>query len=341
MIYNSFIKPYLFKKDAEDAHDFVIDKGAYASKSPLFLDLISMLYGFSHPDLKKEFLGLTFPNPIGLAAGFDKNGALVPTMEALGFGFIEIGSITANSSKGNPRPRAFRLPEDHSLINRMGLNNDGAEVIVQRLKKTRCTIPLGVNIAKTHDPSIVGDLALEDYLKSYTLAREVADYITINISCPNTAEGKTFEDPESLTQLLDILKPQNYQTPTLVKFSVDISQDYLKSLIDICERYGIDGYVATNTSSLRSGLKSNQELLNTIGNGGLSGAAISNRSNQVISWIRQEIGPDKLIIGVGGIHDADSAKAKLDAGANLLQIYTGMVYEGPGLVKRIKKGLLK
>ena len=340
MLYKSILKPYLFKKDAEEAHELAINTGAYVAESDLFRDLTSLIYGYNHPGLKKEFWGLEFPNPVGLAAGFDKNGVLVPAMEALGFGFVEVGSITAEPSKGNPKPRAFRLPEDESLINRMGLNNEGAEAIVNRLKHVTPSIPLGINIAKTHSPSINGEKALEDYLYSYNLALDVADYITVNISCPNTKEGKTFEDPTSLKELLQTLNPQANNIPTLIKFSVDTTYEQLSSLITICEEHGIDGYVATNTSSQRDDLSSSQEHLESIGNGGLSGKAIEKKSTQVIKWLRSDITADKPIIGVGGIHDVASAKSKLDAGADLLQIYTGMVYEGPGLIKKIKKGLL-
>jgi dihydroorotate dehydrogenase len=247
------------------------------------------------------------------------------------------GIITAKPSQGNRRPRAFRLPKDQSLINRMGLNNQGATEIIKRLKKVSLSIPLGVNIAKTNDPTIHGEDAIQDYVFSFKLAEEVADYITVNISCPNTGEGKTFEDPAALEALLKAINPAKSNIPVLVKFSSDTDESTLKVLIDLCEQNGISGYVATNTSNNRSGLQTSDQTLNQIGNGGLSGKAISDRSNQVIKWIRSNT--DKPIIGVGGITDPASALEKLDAGANLLQVYTGLVYEGPALIKNINKAI--
>ncbi len=339
MIYKSLIKPLVFQKDAEEAHETAIKFASKTNQSKLLQTLSSTVYG-GGKQTPKEFLGLRFPNPIGLAAGFDKNGTTPQAMEALGFGFVEIGSITAKSSSGNPKPRAFRLPEDQSLINRMGLNNDGTDVIVERLKSKKTTIPLGVNIAKTNDASIHGADAIDDYLYSYERAKEVADYITVNISCPNTGEGKTFEDPQALSDLLNALNPNQSETPTLVKFSVDTDQKTLQQLIEICEKSGVDGYVATNTSSTRDGLKTSVERINNIGNGGLSGAAISEKSDKVVGWIYEVLKGSKPIIGVGGIHDSESAQRKVDAGADLLQIYTGLVYEGPGLIKRLKNQVI-
>lgn len=342
MLYKSLFKPLLFQKDAESAHELTVKLSSLTSRSGLMRSMAGMMYSSKFPELEQELFGLTFPNPVGLAAGFDKNGETPIAMQALGFGFVEIGSITAKPSTGNPKPRAFRLPEDRSLINRMGLNNQGAEVVVERLKKLDLDIPLGVNIAKTNDASIHGDSALQDYLFSYELANDVADYITVNISCPNTGEGKTFEDPEALRALLEVLEPNKPgRVPTLVKFSVDTDKETLTTLVDICESHSISGYVATNTSSDRTGLKTSGSKLQKIGNGGLSGHAISDRSTQVVSWLYEILKGSKPIIGVGGIDSPEAAIQKMEAGANLIQIYSGMVYEGPGLIKRINKALAK
>ncbi len=341
MLYKNLVKPFLFKKDAEQAHELALSLSRKTSDSPLLTSLASLAYGFEHPSLKREYWGLRFPNPIGLAAGFDKNGETPLAIQALGFGFIEVGSITAKSSTGNPKPRAFRLPKDHSLINRMGLNNQGSEAIVNTLSKLNLKIPLGVNIAKTNDSSIHGDAAVQDYLISYELANKVADYITINISCPNTGEGKTFEDPDALQQLLEALKiTDDARKPSLVKFSVDTDKATLERLVELCEKFGVAGYVATNTSSLRDGLLTNQTTLDKIGNGGLSGQAISDKSTKMIGWLSEILAGKKPIIGVGGIDSVESAHDKIEAGASLLQIYTGLVYEGPGLIKKLKKSLV-
>ncbi|MCP9292241.1 quinone-dependent dihydroorotate dehydrogenase [Gracilimonas sediminicola] len=340
MIYKKLLKPLLFKTDAEKAHDWALSIASKTNNSPLLQTLAASLYNETRTELEQELFGLTFPNPIGLAAGFDKNGTTPRAMQALGFGFVEVGSITAQPSDGNPRPRAFRLPKDHSLINRMGLNNEGADAITKRLSSLNLDIPLGVNIAKTNDASIHGDAALQDYLYSYEKAQPVADYITINISCPNTGEGKTFEDPEALRDLLATLEPgKEGQKPSLVKFTVDIERESLENLVGICEDFGVAGYVATNTSSVRDQLATGEDVLNRIGNGGLSGRAIQQRSTQVVQWLAEITQNEKPIIGVGGIDSPRAAIEKIEAGASLIQIYTGLVYEGPGLVKRIKRQL--
>lgn len=342
MIYQKLIQPILFQKDAEDAHEMALQLASKTHQHPYLAKLAKSVYGMKTPGLEQELFGLKFPNPIGLAAGFDKNGTTPKAMQALGFGFVEVGSITAKPSEGNPRPRAFRLTEDESLINRMGLNNEGADMITKRLKDINLDIPLGINIAKTNDASIYGDAAIRDYLYSYEKALPVADYITVNISCPNTGEGKTFEDPLALDDLLAALQPgKKNRKPTLVKFTVDIEQSSLEKLVAICEEHDVSGYVATNTSSVREGLKTSPKKLQQIGNGGLSGKAIQQRSTKIVKWLSEITEGRKPIVGVGGIHDVDSSVEKLEAGATLLQIYTGMIYEGPGLIKSIKKGLIR
>ena len=339
MLYKHLLKPYLFRQEAETAHDWAIRVSSITNDSTALQLLAKSIYGSSDKGLGQTLMGLKFPNPIGLAAGFDKNGRTPNAMAALGFGFVEVGSITAVPSVGNPKPRAFRLAEDESLINRMGLNNEGSEAITKRLGSTSTKIPLGVNIAKTNDASIHGDAAIQDYLYSYELAKNVADYITVNISCPNTGEGKTFEDPAALRDLLAGLDLKNSTIPTLVKFSVDTDRATLQQLIELCESLFVNGYVATNTSSIRLGLATSTNRLQEIGNGGLSGAAIAKRSTEVVSWIYDVLKGSKPIIGVGGINSPEQALAKLNAGANLIQIYTGLIYEGPSLVKQIKNAV--
>lgn len=343
MIYKSVLKPLLFRLEAERAHDATQKFAQTASKSAFLQLLARSVYNYQSPKLNQQIWGLDFKNPIGLAAGFDKNGKIPTIMEALGFGFVEIGSITANPNTGNPKPRTFRLPKDHAMINRMGLNNDGAKTIVKRLKNKRLTIPLGINIAKTHDPDIIGDAAIDDYVFSFNEARKIADYITVNISCPNTTEGKTFEEPNALDELLSALKIKKDArvVPTFIKFSSDLTREQLVNLLDICEEHRTHGYVASNTSSDRQGLVTSQEKLEKIGLGGLSGRPIANKSLQLVQWISNEVKRQKPIIGVGGIDSFETALKMLLAGADLLQVYTGLVYEGPGLVKKINKQLVK
>ncbi|WP_242978805.1 quinone-dependent dihydroorotate dehydrogenase [Rhodohalobacter mucosus] len=340
-MYKILARPLLFRLNSDAAHDLAISTAGSVSKKDWALSIARSVYTYKDPSLKQKIFGLEFENPIGLAAGFDKNGSAAPLMEALGFGFVEIGSVTADPSTGNPKPRSFRLPKDESLINRLGLNNDGARTISRRVGKLNLNIPLGINIAKTHNPAIMGDAALEDYKISFDLVKDIADYITINISCPNTEEGKTFEDPETLNSLLKKLSIRDDSSlpPVLVKFSVDLGETMLKELIEVCESHSVGGYVATNTSSERDNLKTSESRLSRIGRGGLSGQAIRNKSTAMIEKISDYTNREKPIIGVGGVNSAEHAIEKLKAGADLLQIYTGLVYEGPGLVKRINKGL--
>ena len=342
MIYNSLVKSLLFKLDAEQAHSTMHRFAETASGSSTLKALAKSLYNYQSAKLSQQIWGLTFRNPIGLAAGFDKNGQIPEIMEALGFGFVEVGSITANPNTGNPKPRAFRLPKDRAIINRMGLNNDGAQTVVKRLKNKKLSIPLGINIAKTHDPKIMGDAAIQDYVQSFNEAKKVADYITVNISCPNTTEGKTFEDPAALDELLSALKIRDDArvVPTTVKFSSDLTKNKLLQLLEICENHRIHGYVACNTSSSRKGLQTSESELDDIGRGGLSGKPIANKSIQIVEWISEATKGQKPIIGVGGIDDFSTALKMLLAGADLLQMYTGLIYEGPGLVKSINRQLL-
>lgn len=339
MFYKYLAKPLLFMMEAENAHDFTSKMGLRFTYNDKLSTAVRSLYSYQSVRLAQSFWGLTFRNPIGLAAGFDKNGRMVKGVENLGMGFTEIGSITARASQGNERPRAFRLPEDEALINRMGLNNNGARSVIRSMERSTI-IPVGVNIAKTHDDSITGDAAIRDYAYSYSEAVKTADYITINISCPNTADGRTFEEPVALEALLMAIFNENERNvPTLVKFSPDLSPDQLGQLVSICEEFQIDGYAACNTSSNRDNLTTIKQKIEAIGRGGLSGKPIFEKSLSTIKQIREIIGPEKPIIGIGGIHSFESALQMLEAGANLLQIYTGFVYGGPGLVKQINKKL--
>ncbi|HMB98460.1 MAG TPA: quinone-dependent dihydroorotate dehydrogenase [Balneolaceae bacterium] len=342
-LYKILTRPVLFRFPSDKIHELTVKYGSTISKNDPLLRVLDSVYNFQHPSLKQDVWGLDFKNPVGLAAGFDKNGTLVHLMEHLGFGFTEVGSITANASTGNPKPRSFRLPADSSIINRMGLNNDGAATVVKRLAKCKSSIPVGVNIAKTHNPEITGTAALDDYLDSYRLAQKVASYITLNISCPNTTEGKTFEDPRSLESLLSHLNigKDASEPPVLVKLSVDLDNQQLSELLDVCRASAISGYVATNTSARREDLTTSSKTIKRIGKGGLSGKAISDRSTEIIQLISEQTKREKPIIGVGGIFGINDAIEKLKAGADLLQIYTGLVYEGPSLVKKINRGLVR
>jgi dihydroorotate dehydrogenase len=343
MFYKSLIRPLFFRINPETAHDVAYTFARIAANSDAACNFLSGMFNQSYPNLHQGWFGLQFKSPIGLAAGFDKNGHLPRSIQALGFGFTEVGSITARRSEGNPKPRMYRLPLDQALVNRMGLNNDGASAIVSRLQSySKTSIPLGINIAKTHDPRILGDAAIRDYIASYKEAVTIADYITINVSCPNTEEGKTFEDTSALRDLLSGISKERQTTniPVLVKFSADLTHNELASLIHVCEEEGIDGYVAVNTSGLRIGLSQTEiGVIMSAGRGGLSGQPLLTRAEGTIRHIRSLVPESRLIIGVGGVDSTEAALRLLKAGASLLQVYTGLVYQGPGLASIINRGL--
>ena len=287
----------------------------------------------------RTVFGLTFKNPVGLAAGFDKNGEHIDVLTDLGFGFVEVGSVTARPAVGNPKPRLFRIPQDGGLINRMGLNNHGVAETAHRLSQSRRDIPIFVNIAKSPDPTIEGQEAIDDYIASIIGVHEHADVIVLNISCPNSGDGRTFEDPEWLKPLLKAV--HNTLSPTgkpwLVKVSPDLDESSLSTVVGIAVECGVYGFTATNTTVSRDGLVTSSTQLKEIGPGGLSGAPLHQRALNTVRTIRGLT--DLPIIGVGGIRTGIEAKAFLDEGASLVQMYTGFIYGGPGTVKKICRQL--
>lgn len=346
----AFFRPLLFRLDAERAHNIAMSAARLVQGiSP---SLVQPMFSFDHPMLRQTIWGKTFENPVGLAAGFDKNGVLVRFWSKTGFGFCEVGSVSARATVGNAKPRAFRLPADRALINRMGLNNDGAEEISRRLKRLSLDQlpPIGINIAKTHDPSIVGNGALLDFRHTFRLMAPMASYVVLNISCPNTTEGKTFEEPDSLRSLLEAImadrEDMGLKVPILIKLSPTFSQyvvfdSAIEEIVSIALEYGVEGLIATNTAPDRENLTTAPETLRKIGNGGLSGAPLTHRTTRLIKYLYEKTGGDIPIIAVGGIDSAETAYANFRAGASLVQLYTGLVYRGPGVVKRIKKGLVR
>jgi len=346
MLYQ-LLKPFLFNIDPETAHYLAMEMAHWGTWASRWLHQV---YRVSDIRLQQSLFGMDFGNPVGLAAGFDKNANLLGFWPALGFGFVEVGSVTAQPSEGNPKPRAFRLPDDEALINRMGLNNDGAKAVAQRLAGIgQSGIPLGINIAKTHDPAILGTAAIADFTTSFRLLAPFAGYIALNISCPNTAEGKTFEEPDALNQLLSAIFSERstlgLEVPVLVKLSPPPSENphdfaYVKDLLSVMESFPIAGLIATNTASDRKGLTSNVKVVQEIGRGGLSGKPLRNRSTALIRALYHETQGKLPIIGLGGVDSPLAAFEKIKAGATLVQVYTGMVYQGPGLVCDINKGLL-
>lgn len=288
-----------------------------------------------------ERLGLRFAHRIGLAAGFDKDARHVEAMAALGFAFVEVGSVTARPSAGNARPRLFRLPADEALINRMGLNNAGAAAAAARIAALpRRPVPIFVNVAKTHDPALCGEAAIADYVESIAAVRAVADALVLNISCPNSGDGRTFEDPELLRPLLAaVMDAVGDGPPLLVKVSPDLDEERLRAVARLALDAGARGFTASNTTVDRSGLATPADTLAAIGPGGLSGAPLHPKALRAVKALRGFAGPEVTLVGVGGVRGAEQARAFRAAGADLVQLYTGFVYGGPGTVRRICEGL--
>lgn len=289
-----------------------------------------------------ERFGLKFKNPFGIAAGFDKNAIVANQLYALGFGFIEVGTVTLKPQLGNPKPRLFRLPSDNALINRAGFNNEGTEAAVERLKISRPACPLGVNIGKNKD--VPNEEAIENYLASFDLAHPVADYIAVNVSSPNTPNLRELQKTENLEELLATLQKRNYELnakPLLVKIAPDLLENEIEQIVDVCLRLSLSGIIATNTTVSRENLKASNEKIGEIGAGGLSGKPLTTRSTEVISIIYKYSKGKLPIIGVGGIFTPEDAFEKIAAGACLLQAYTGFVYQGMTFARDINFGLAK
>jgi dihydroorotate dehydrogenase len=333
--YERLVRPLLFSLDAEAAHHLTIALLRTASHVDVALRALEIF----QPRPKPEVLfGVRFPNPIGLAAGLDKDGVAIPAWAALGFGFIEIGTVTAKSQAGNPKPRIFRFPERQALVNRLGFNNDGADVIAERMHKLRESgrwpaVPVGINIGKSKATPL-GESA-DDYLYSFRLLREFADYIALNVSSPNTPGLRELQGPAALSQLLRAIRDENRKNPkpVLVKIAPDLSSNELEELIATCEENEIGGIIATNTTLDHSSIPSARDQ-----QGGLSGAPLREKSTAVVRTIaaRSTI----PVVASGGISDAESAREKFAAGARLLQIYTGYIYRGPRLLREIMESVL-
>ena len=302
-----------------------------------------LLFKVSHPQLKREVFGIKFENPVGLAAGFDKDAKLFDELASFGFGFMEIGTVTPLPQDGNPKPRLFRLKEDNALINRMGFNNEGIEAAVARLRRKKSNIIIGGNIGK--NKLTPNDKAVDDYEICFEKLFPYVDYFVVNVSSPNTPGLRDLQEKEPLTALLNSLQKLNNKKenrkPILLKIAPDLSNDQLDDIIAIVAETKIDGVVATNTTIDRSGLKTKAKALDRVGEGGLSGIPLKKRSTAVIKYLHKKSNKALPIIGVGGIHSAKDALEKLDAGATLVQVYTGFIYEGPALIKRINKAILK
>ncbi len=337
------LKPILFLLQPETAHRLTLRLFRFLLWLPFGKWLTKKLYGFQDDRLRQDLFGLTFNNPVGLAAGFDKDAKYVNTMSHLGFGFIEIGTVTPKPQIGNPQPRLFRLPKDKALINRMGFNNEGLEATVERLKQARPKgLIIGGNIGK--NKTTPNEAAEKDYELCFEALHPYVDYFVVNVSSPNTPGLRDLQDKEPLSKLLHKLQALNREKlqpkPILLKIAPDLTDAQLDDIIDIMSSTGIAGLIATNTTIDRGGLTEKSGRIEQIGNGGLSGQPLKARSTEVIRYLSEKSDAAFPIIAVGGIASAEAAKEKLDAGAVLVQIYTGLIYEGPALVKQINKSLI-
>ncbi|RKE92191.1 quinone-dependent dihydroorotate dehydrogenase [Ichthyenterobacterium magnum] len=337
-MYKLIIRPLFFLFDPEKIHHFTFSAIRNLSKIPGFSFLFRKLYLIEDKRLERKLFGLTFKNPVGLAAGFDKDAKLYSELSNFGFGFIEIGTLTPKPQSGNPKKRLFRLKEDSAIINRMGFNNGGVTEAIERLKKNKDVL-IGGNIGK--NKVTPNEKAVEDYKICFHALYDYVNYFVVNVSSPNTPNLRALQDKEPLTELLQVLKNENSKKdnpkPILLKIAPDLTNEQLLDIIDIVSETKIDGVIATNTTISRDGLQSN----NKSETGGLSGKPLTSRSTEVIRFLATESKKAFPIIGVGGIHTAKEALEKFEAGADLVQLYTGFIYEGPKLIKDINKALIK
>jgi len=337
-MYKFLIRPLFFLFDPEKIHHFTFSLVRFSCKIPGMKSLFRSMYVFENKALERHLFGLKFKNPVGLAAGFDKDAKLYNELSNFGFGFIEIGTLTPKPQAGNPKKRLFRLKEDSAIINRMGFNNGGVEEAVERLKKNKGVL-IGGNIGK--NKVTPNEQAVDDYKTCFNALFDYVDYFVVNVSSPNTPNLRALQDKEPLTALLNTLKAENSKRevskPILLKIAPDLTDEQLLDIIDIVSDTKIDGVIASNTTISRNGLQSK----NKSETGGLSGKPLTNRSTEVIRFLAEKSNKAFPIIGVGGIHSADDAIKKIEAGADLVQIYTGFIYEGPKLIKQINKAIIK
>ncbi len=341
-MYN-LIRPLLFCFSPERIHGIIMWLLKIISYIPFADSLMRLIFSYKNPKLEREVFGVKFKNPVGLAAGFDKNGDCYNHLSNLGFGFVEIGSLTPKAQGGNPKPRCFRLPKDKAIINRMGINNNGVKYAVEYIKKHKPNCVIGGNLSK--NSTVSNEDAPKDYEKSFAILYDFVDYFVLNVSCPNVKNLDKLQDIDSLSEIIDrLLTIRRYSDdyrPILLKISPDIPVKHLDEIIDLVLVSGLDGVIATNTTRSREGLASPKESVEAIGDGGLSGAPLFERSLEFVKYISEKTNKQLPIIAVGGIMSPEQAKQMLDAGASLIQIYSGFIYNGPAFVKKINKYLAK
>ena len=341
-MYKSLLRPILFSFDPEKVHYFTFSLIKNFSKIPGVPAIFRSLYQVNDTRLERELFGLKFKNPVGLAAGFDKNAVLYNELANFGFGFIEIGTVTPKAQEGNPKQRLFRLKSDKGIINRMGFNNEGLEQAIVQLKKNKGKLIIGGNIGKNTQTK--PEDYTKDYLECFNALHPYVGYFVLNVSCPNVGSHAKLNDKDYLLELIGAVQQANKnfetQKPIVLKIAPDLNNNQLDEIIELVAETNLDGVIASNTSMDRSGLKAAEARLTEIGNGGLSGQPIKDKSTSVIKYLADKSNKAFPIIGVGGIHSEQDALEKIEAGADLVQIYTGFIYEGPALIKRVNKALL-
>ena len=340
-MYKHILIPILFRFNAETAHNLTFSGLSLLRYIPFGRAIVRSLYKRTYPTLEREVFGIRFPNPVGLAGGLDKNGEYYNDMANFGFGFVEIGSLTPQPQDGNPKPRCFRSIQDKAIINRFGINNKGVKNAVEHLKKVRPEVIVAANISK--NTTSINEDAAKDYESAFALMYDFVDMFVLNVSCPNVVGLTSLQDITFLSDIVDkLLSLRMYYDeyrPILLKVSPDLPHQQLDEIIDYCMRSGVDGIVAGNTTRSREGLTISQEQIDKIGNGGMSGAPIRKKNLELVRYISEKTKGKLPIIGVGGIMSGKDAKDMLDAGASLIEIYSGFIYEGPALIKNINKYL--
>jgi len=342
-MYKILIRPILFLFDPEKVHYFTFSVIKVLHKIPFVPGIIRSMFQVNDKRLERTLFGITFKNPVGLAAGFDKNAVIYNELANFGFGFIEIGTVTPKGQVGNPKQRLFRLKDDQGIINRMGFNNDGIAPAIENLKKNKGHVIIGGNLGK--NTSTTPDNYTQDYCEVFKALHSYVDYFVLNVSCPNVGSHAKLNDKEYLVELISTVQELNTkeatQKPILLKIAPDLNNEQLDDIIELVAETKIDGVIASNTSTTRDNLKASDTRLQEIGNGGVSGQPIKAQSTKVIQYLADNSNKSFPIIGVGVIHSAEDALEKLNAGADLVQIYTGFIYEGPSLIKKINKAILK
>jgi len=342
-MYKILIRPILFLFDPEKVHYFTFSVVKFLHKIPFVPGIIRSMFQVNDKRLERTVFGITFKNPVGLAAGFDKNAVIYNELANFGFGFIEIGTVTPKGQVGNPKQRLFRLKDDQGIINRMGFNNDGIAPAIENLKKNKGQVIVGGNLGK--NTATTPENYTQDYCEVFKALHPYVDYFVLNVSCPNVGSHAKLNDKDYLIELISTVQELNTkeasQKPILLKIAPDLNNDQLDEIIELVAETKIDGVIASNTSTTRDNLKASKERLQKIGNGGVSGQPIKAQSTKVIKYLADNSNKSFPIIGVGGIHSAEDAIEKINAGADLVQIYTGFIYEGPSLIKKINKAILK